>query len=79
MGPIPGAFWSFCCQAAIIQDIMHLAKLVGIDAYDDPQWFAMLQRDNILPDDEPLHVVRAADKLCVASVAMAQFKEANDS
>jgi len=79
MGPIPGAFWPFCCQAAVIQDTMHLAKLVGSDGYDDLQWFATLQRDTILPDDEPSYLVRAADTMCGASVAMAQFEEANDS
>lgn len=62
MGPIPGSFWPFCCQTAVKQDIMHLAKLVGSDGYDDLPWSAILQRDNILPD-EPLHLVRAADKM----------------
>lgn len=79
MGPIPGAFWPFCCQAEVTQAIMHLAELVGSDGYDDLQWFAVLQRDNILPDNEPLHLVRAADTMHVASAAMAQFEEANHS
>lgn len=79
MGPIPGAFWPFCCQAAVTQDIKHLAELVGSDGYDDLQSFAVLQRDNILPVDEPSHLVRAADMMCAAPMAMAQFKEANDS
>lgn len=79
MGPVPGAFWPFCCQAAVIQDITHLVKLVGSDGYENLQWFATLQGDNILPDDEPSHLVREADVMCVASAAVAQFEEANDS
>lgn len=69
----------FCCQAAVTQDATHHAKLVGSDGCDDLQWFATLQRDNIPPGDEPPHLVRAADMMCVASVAMARFEKSNDS
>lgn len=57
---------------------MHLAKLVRSDGYDllCP---AILQRYNLLPDDEPSCLVRRADKMYAASVATAQFEEPYDT
>lgn len=48
-------------------------KLVGRNEFDDLQQSAILQKYNILPDDEPPHLVRSADKMYVYVCCMGGY------
>lgn len=75
MAPVPGVSWPFCCQA-IVQDTMHLPKLPGSDRFDDLQWFAILQRDNLLM---MAHYIWSGQQRCVLHLWLQQFEETNDT